>query len=506
MKLWIERLASLKLTVVLLLVVGVVLAIGTIFESLRGAEAARAVYYAPWFFALQGLFGLNLLAALITRWPRNRFRIGFALTHASMLLILAGALMTALYKVEGRLPIWEGESSDVVFQGEKEGDLPPLTLPFKVRLDSFEIDTYPGTQRPAMFRSRVVVEPGSGPEQPGVIQMNQPLSYGGYNFFQSSYQIQGGREMTILSVSKDPGQNVVFAGYVLLVAGMIVVFFTRLAQQRMNDALMAAAAAQTAAKAAPGKGGNGATGRGTALALLLLTLGAAGFAAEPARAALVPEPAQFEALAAMPVQFDGRTMPFDTQARNAVWTVTKKRAWPEVEPVAMVAGWVIGRFHLERWVEPFVFETKLRGKVIDPSMGLSWDDRLAMGREEVVTILRKIWPYLLVGIGVGAIIHGWVPEQWFADHAVGPLGVPIAVGVGVPLYSNAAGVMPLVQALHDKGMPMGTVLAFMMSVVALSLPEMILLRRVLQPKLIATFVAVVATGIIATGYLFNAVI
>jgi hypothetical protein len=174
--------------------------------------------------------------------------------------------------------------------------------------------------------------------------------------------------------------------------------------------------------------------------------------------------------------------------------------------LATLAGWVIGRLRMERWVEPFVFETKLRGKVIDPSMDLSWDDRLAMGREEVVTILRKIWPYLLVGIGVGAIIHGWVPEQWFADHAVGPLGVPIAVGLGVPLYSNAAGVMPLVEALHDKGMPMGTVLAFMMSVVALSLPEMILLRRVLQPRLIATFIGVVATGIIATGYLFNAVI
>ena len=94
MKLWIERLGSLKLTVVLLLVVGVVLAVGTIFESLRGAEAARAVYYAPWFFALEGLFGLNLLAALIVRWPRNRWRIGFALTHTSMLLILIGAMMT----------------------------------------------------------------------------------------------------------------------------------------------------------------------------------------------------------------------------------------------------------------------------------------------------------------------------------------------------------------------------------------------------------------------------
>ena len=174
--------------------------------------------------------------------------------------------------------------------------------------------------------------------------------------------------------------------------------------------------------------------------------------------------------------------------------------------IATVAGWMIGRLGMERWVEPFVFETKLRGKVIDPSLGLSWDDRLAMGREEVVSILRKIWPYLLVGIGVGAVIHGWVPEQWFADHAVGPLGVPIAVGIGVPLYSNAAGVMPLVEALHDKGMPMGTVLAFMMSIVALSLPETILLRRVLQPRLIITFITVVAVGIIATGYLFNAII
>jgi|JI10StandDraft_1071094.scaffolds.fasta_scaffold43185_3 ABC-type transport system involved in cytochrome c biogenesis permease subunit len=342
MKLWIERLGSLKLTVVLLLVVGVVLAVGTIFESLRGAEAARAVYYAPWFFALEGLFGLNLLAALIVRWPRNRFRVGFALTHASMLLILVGALMTVLFKVEGRMPIWEGQSSDVVFQGDKQGDLPPLTLPFKLRLDAFEIDTYPGTQRPAMFRSRVVVEQAGGGEKPGVIQMNQPLSHGGFNFFQSSYQIQGGREMTILSVSKDPGQNVVFLGYILLVVGMIVVFFTRLAQQRLNDALLAEAAAKAAAKSS---NGTGAAARGAANLMLLLAVGAGTLATAltpaPAAAALVPEAAQIEALAAMPVQFDGRTMPFDTQARNAVWTVTKKRAWPGIDPVAMVAGWVL---------------------------------------------------------------------------------------------------------------------------------------------------------------------
>ena len=174
--------------------------------------------------------------------------------------------------------------------------------------------------------------------------------------------------------------------------------------------------------------------------------------------------------------------------------------------IAVVAGTLLGRMDLERWVEPFVFETKLRGKPIDPSKGLTWDDRLTMAREEVASILRKVWPYLLVGIGVGAVIHGWAPEAWFAEHASGPLGVPIAVGLGVPLYSNAAGVMPLVEVLYDKGIPMGTLLAFMMSVVALSLPEMILLRRVLRPQLIATYAAVVALGILVTGLLFNLVL
>jgi uncharacterized membrane protein YraQ (UPF0718 family) len=171
--------------------------------------------------------------------------------------------------------------------------------------------------------------------------------------------------------------------------------------------------------------------------------------------------------------------------------------------IAIVAGAILGRLRLERWVEPFVFESRLRGKVVDPSAGLSWDDRLAMGREEVVSILRKIWPYLLIGIGLGAVIHGWLPADWFAAHATGWWGVPLAVAIGVPLYSNAAGVLPLVEALHDKGLPMGTVLAFMMSVVALSAPEMILLRRVLKPKLIATYFGVVASSILVIGFLFN---
>jgi hypothetical protein len=155
-----------------------------------------------------------------------------------------------------------------------------------------------------------------------------------------------------------------------------------------------------------------------------------------------------------------------------------------------------------------VYETTLRGRPVEASTGLSWSDRFTMGREEVVTIIRRIWPYLLVGIGVGAVIHGWVPEDFFATAAGpgNPLAVPIAVVLGIPLYSNAAGILPLVEALHSKGLAIGTVLAFMMSVVALSLPEMILLRRVLKPRLLATFVAVVGTGILAVGFLFNAVL
>ncbi|OIQ80858.1 putative permease [mine drainage metagenome] len=176
--------------------------------------------------------------------------------------------------------------------------------------------------------------------------------------------------------------------------------------------------------------------------------------------------------------------------------------------IAIVAGFVIGRLNIERWVEPFVFETKLGGQVIDPSAGLAFDQRIQMGVEEVGSILKKIWPYLLVGIGLGAAIHGWAPADFFTRYAGrgNVFGVLIAVAIGIPLYSNAAGIMPLVQALHEKGLPMGTLLAFMMSVVALSLPEMILLRRVLKPQLLIVFIAVVGSGIVAVGYLFNALL
>ncbi len=176
--------------------------------------------------------------------------------------------------------------------------------------------------------------------------------------------------------------------------------------------------------------------------------------------------------------------------------------------VAVVAGMVLGRLRLERWVEPFVFETRLGGKVVAPGRELSWSERVEMGVEEVGAILGKIWPYLLVGIGLGAAIHGWVPQSFFLRYAGPgqPLAVPAAVLLGIPLYSNAAGILPLVEALHAKGLAMGTTLAFMMAVVALSLPEMIILRRVLKPRLIVLFIVVVGLGILGTGYLFNAVL
>ena len=175
--------------------------------------------------------------------------------------------------------------------------------------------------------------------------------------------------------------------------------------------------------------------------------------------------------------------------------------------IAIVAGFVLGRVRPERWIEPFVFETAVEATDVAGSRP-TWRERVQMGREEVGRIVGKVWPYLLIGIGVGALIHGWVPESFFVRYA-GPgnaLAVLVAVLIGIPLYSNAAGVLPLVEALYAKGLAMGTLLAFMMAVVALSLPEVILLRRILRPPLIAAFVGIVAGGIVLVGYLFNAVL
>jgi uncharacterized membrane protein YraQ (UPF0718 family) len=176
--------------------------------------------------------------------------------------------------------------------------------------------------------------------------------------------------------------------------------------------------------------------------------------------------------------------------------------------LAVVAGLVLGRMGLERYVEPIVYQTKVGKTSLDPALSLSWEQRFEVGLAEVRNILGKIWPYLLLGIGLGAVIHGWVPADLFVRYAGAnnPLAVPVAVLLGIPLYSNAAGILPLIEVLHQKGVPMGTLLSFMMAVVALSLPEMILLRQVLKPRLIVIWVSVVGMGIILTGYLFNAVL
>jgi uncharacterized protein len=174
--------------------------------------------------------------------------------------------------------------------------------------------------------------------------------------------------------------------------------------------------------------------------------------------------------------------------------------------IAIVSGWVIGRLKLERWVEGWVYETATgpaaEGEAID------WNDRLRLGRDAVKEIVGKVWPSLLAGIAVGAGIHGYVPENFMAS-IMGKgawWSVPLAVVIGIPMYSNAAGIIPVVQALLGKGAALGTVLAFMMSVIGLSLPEMVILRKVLKVPLIATFAMVVGLGILVVGYLFNILI
>ncbi len=177
--------------------------------------------------------------------------------------------------------------------------------------------------------------------------------------------------------------------------------------------------------------------------------------------------------------------------------------------VAIVGGLIIGKLNLEKYVEGYVYEVAQDIQGIEMVVAeQTWKDRFLYARDYVKDILKRVWPYVLVGIGVGAWIHGYVPTDFLASYAGKDnlLAVPIAVLMGVPLYSNAAGVIPLVAALQEKGMAMGTVLAFMMSVTALSLPEMIILRNVLKPRLIVIFVSILAVSIILVGYLFNALI
>ena len=175
--------------------------------------------------------------------------------------------------------------------------------------------------------------------------------------------------------------------------------------------------------------------------------------------------------------------------------------------IAIMAGWIIGVLKLEKYLEDWVRDIpKSQFNAQLPAMTL--EQRIHSGFRSVHDIVGKVWPYLLAGIALGAAIHGYVPENFMAaimgkDHG---WAVPVAIMIGVPMYSNAAGIIPIVQALLAKGAALGTVLAFMMSVIALSLPEMIILRKVLTLRLIVIFMAIVTCGILLVGYIFNLVL
>ncbi|MHA6236774.1 permease [Pseudomonas fluorescens group sp. PF-69] len=172
--------------------------------------------------------------------------------------------------------------------------------------------------------------------------------------------------------------------------------------------------------------------------------------------------------------------------------------------IAIVAGWVIGRLKMETYLEDWVRDMpKIQATAGDTSMPLY--ERINAGFSSVREIVGKVWPYILAGIAIGAGIHGYVPEDFMASFMGKEAwwSVPLAVLIGIPMYTNAAGIIPIVQALLAKGAALGTVLAFMMSVIALSLPEMVILRKVLKVRLIATFIGVVAVGILIVGYVFN---
>jgi uncharacterized membrane protein YraQ (UPF0718 family) len=175
--------------------------------------------------------------------------------------------------------------------------------------------------------------------------------------------------------------------------------------------------------------------------------------------------------------------------------------------VAIVAGWVIGRLGMEKHMEDWVLELRANGAAVVEEH-LTWSDRIKQGGVAVKDIVGKVWIYVIAGIAVGAAIHGYVPENFMAAIMGKDAwwSVPAAVLVGIPMYSNAAGIVPVIHALLGKGAALGTVLAFMMSVIALSLPEMVILRKVLKPQLIATFIGVVGFGILLVGYLFNIII
>ncbi|OGH96779.1 MAG: hypothetical protein A2104_09065, partial [Candidatus Melainabacteria bacterium GWF2_32_7] len=173
--------------------------------------------------------------------------------------------------------------------------------------------------------------------------------------------------------------------------------------------------------------------------------------------------------------------------------------------IAIIAGMIIGAFNLEKYIEQFVFETKVIPSCCPSGENKNFKDRLNDAKDSSINIFRKIWIYVIIGVGIGAFLHGYVPTEFLIKYAGvnNPFAVPLAVLLGVPLYGNCAGILPLSVVLVEVGLPIGTVLAFTMAVTAISLPELLILKRVLKLPLLGIFVAILTAAIIFTGYLFN---
>ena len=171
--------------------------------------------------------------------------------------------------------------------------------------------------------------------------------------------------------------------------------------------------------------------------------------------------------------------------------------------IAVVGGTIIEKLRMERYVESFILTA---GKVDISSPDLTRRDRLEYAKEQMVATFRKVFPYILIGVGIGAVIHNWIPEAWITAvlGSNNPFGVVLATLIGVPMYADIFGTIPIAEALLGKGALLGTILAFMMAVTTLSLPSMIMLRKAIKPKLLALFIVICTVGIILVGYLFNA--
>lgn len=172
--------------------------------------------------------------------------------------------------------------------------------------------------------------------------------------------------------------------------------------------------------------------------------------------------------------------------------------------VGILGGFLIDALKVERWVEPYVWDIKMpTPETVEEASSWRWRARYARG--EVIDIMKRVWIYVFLGVGVGAALHGYIPREWFLEHAGANniFAVPVAVLIGIPLYSNATGIIPVAEVLLNKGVPVGTILAFIMSVVTLSPPELIILRKVLKPQMMIFLVVFLIVAFIGTGYLFN---